>query len=600
MLDRKSLYSSRWFALADLGCAAAGGVSCWLLPQLGSWPLALAVLPWLARLLGRRFPFRRTSLDIPVALFLLTALVGAWASYDRPAATAKLWVLLGAVFFFYAMAGQPRSNFWLVCAFLSASAASISIYFLLTNDWRVTHPDLDLINRLAFPWMALRPKLPAPAPQPNIAGGLIALLLPFIIALLLDAWRKGRVWRVLYALATGGMAALGLLMSSSRAAWLALGLALGGWLLWGLCGFLARGDLRRRVLIFASLATLLLCAAVALALRTPGGPKAWVDRLPGPNSAVSRLEIDRNSLRLVRDFSFTGGGLHSFAGLFSRYIRGEPNFIFNYGHNLYMDVALEQGLPGLAAFLAILAVTTWLLFTGKRGHELRPVILAALAVMVLHGLVDDPLYASRGTPFLFLVPGLAVLATRRAEEPASAASKGSWRRYVILAGIAGALLAAAVLATAFRRPLLSAWYADLGAVEMARVELVDFPTGQFDDGRRTAELAPAVALFQKSLALDPDNVTANYRLRLVAMMRRDFALAQTYLEKAFTADPGQRGAQKSLGYCYVWLGQLERAKQTLQGIPEAGREMEAYVSWWQVQGRPDLATRAEEMAGQLP
>ncbi len=35
-------------------------------------------------------------------------------------------------------------------------------------------------------------------------------------------------------------------------------------------------------------------------------------------------------------------------------------------------------------------------------------VLAGLVVMVVHGLVDDPLYAERGTPLLFLLPGFAV------------------------------------------------------------------------------------------------------------------------------------------------------------------------------------------------
>jgi tetratricopeptide (TPR) repeat protein len=443
--------------------------------------------------------------------------------------------------------------------------------------------------------MAIRPRLSAPAPHPNIAGGLIAVLAPFMLALLIDAWKKRRGWRMLYALATGGMAAIGLLMSSSRAAWLALGLALGGWLLWGLCGALARGDLRRQRLLFIAAATFLLCAGAALALRIPGGLKGLLNRLPGHESTISRLEIIHYSLRLVRDFPYTGGGLESFAGLFSRYIKVEPNFIISYGHNLSLDVALEQGLPGLAAFLAILAGAAWLLLTGKRGHGLHGMVLAALLVMLVHGLVDDPLYGNRGTPFLFLVPGLVVMVTgARRQRPSPL------KRVTLASSLLVGILLAAILAYTFRRPLLSTMYADRGAVEMARVELAGFPTGKFDDGSRAAELAPAESLFTKALALDPGNVTANYRLGLAALLRRDFPAAQTSLEKAYSADPGHRGVQKSLGYCYVWLGQLERAGQVLSGIPEARREMEAYVSWWQEQGRPDLARWAGEMVAGLP
>lgn len=93
----------------------------------------------------------------------------------------------------------------------------------------------------------------------------------------------------------------------------------------------------------------------------------------------------------------------------------------------------------------------------------------------------------------------------------------------------------------------------------------------------------------------PHNATANYRLGLIAMLERDFPTAQRRLEAALAADPGHRGVQKVLGYCYVWMGEFEEAKALLVNIPESVIELEPYTGYWSSLGRPDLEARAREM-----
>jgi hypothetical protein len=54
--------------------------------------------------------------------------------------------------------------------------------------------------------------------------------------------------------------------------------------------------------------------------------------------------------------------------------------------------------------------------------------------------------------------------------------------------------------------------------------------------------------------------------------------AQGYLETPIPGSQTSRGDQM-LGYCYVWLDQLEDAAELLADIPEAEYEMSVY-SWW--------------------
>jgi lipopolysaccharide biosynthesis regulator YciM len=158
-----------------------------------------------------------------------------------------------------------------------------------------------------------------------------------------------------------------------------------------------------------------------------------------------------------------------------------------------------------------------------------------------------------------------------------------------------AVLAIAGIAV-FWPKLQSAWSANLGAVLMARIELADFPLEKWEDSYIAADLSIAESLFLNSLSYNPSNLTANHRLGLVAIQRGDFITGARYLEAALEADPNHRGIVKNLGYCYVWLGQLDQAQILLQQIPEARQEMNVYTWWWNAQGRSDLAAHAEEMS----
>jgi tetratricopeptide (TPR) repeat protein len=320
------------------------------------------------------------------------------------------------------------------------------------------------------------------------------------------------------------------------------------------------------------------------------------------------LEIYAGTLRLVRDFPYTGGGLHAFSGLFSHYILGIPFFMFNYAHSMYLDLAVEQGLPGLAAFLCVLAGGAWLLLKAGAPSELRWAIITSTLVLLLHGLVDDPLYASRGTPFLFFLPALSVAISGHPEAPVAGLPERSGKNrrvaaiailVLMLATSAASAASMASMASLKWRQLLASGYADIGAVRMAQVELADFPSGRWQDGSQVPALAEAEALLNRAFEIDPENVTASYRLGLIAMLRRDYAAAQGYLEHAYAKDPNHHGIRKSLGYSYVWQGKFEQAGKLLRVTPGARAEMGTYVWWWQVQGRPDLAERAKGMIRML-
>jgi len=596
------LIDSRWFALADLACAAAGGFWCYIQPAAGGWPLLIALAPWAIRLAGGRVPYKRSAFDPLVAVFLLTALIGVWAAYDRGTAWAKLWVLIGSSLLFFALVAQPPVNLWPLAGLLGLLGAGISVFFLLTYDWRALPRHFAFLDRVGIWWMSIRPAVPGFL-HPNVAGGLLAMLIPFQIALWMRAWRSRKNGLVLVLTALGGLAVVALVLTSSRGAWGALAIVLAGWGLWWLSGYVAERKHWPRQLVFGLFVGLMVGAALLVLVKSMDQVVALARSVP---DAPSRYDLANNTLRLIGDFPYTGGGLGAFSGLYSRYMLGIQVPLFTYSHDFYLDVALEQGLFGLLALLAMLVGSLALLARptpkGSSVGLLRWAVISGLFVISLHGLVEDALYGNQGTPLLLLLAGTAVSLARSAAPQATLAADHGvagahqglpWPRPVVA-------VPAAILATAFffvsGPVLVGAGYANLGAVQMARTELAGWDSAPVAAAPGVNALGPAQVLFERALQFDPGNRTARYRLGLIAIGQDDYQLAVVQMERAYQADPGHRGVTKALGYAYAWLGKIDRAHALLVTVPEAEAELTTYAWWWKTQGHDDRAAYAAQLA----
>jgi putative inorganic carbon (HCO3(-)) transporter len=123
---------------------------------------------------------------------------------------------------------------------------------------------------------------------------------------------------------------------------------------------------------------------------------------------------------MIQDFPFTGIGMGSFTEVADRLY---PFFLFmpgsvEHAHNLFLQVAVDLGLPGLIAWLAILfgaLFTTWQVFrTGRRLGQswlvgLGAGLLAAQSALVVHGFTDAVLWGMvRTAPLVWFIWGMAV------------------------------------------------------------------------------------------------------------------------------------------------------------------------------------------------
>ncbi|MFQ5616085.1 MAG: O-antigen ligase family protein, partial [Anaerolineales bacterium] len=607
---------NRWFPLVDLACVGLSGAIWYNRPDFGWQPLLIALAPWVMRLAAGRFPFRRTIFDLPLALSLLTALVGVWVVYDRAAAWAKFWLILDGVLLYYALAGQPKENLWLVIGLLGLFGVGIAGYFLLTHNWNDAPAKFGVLNRIGLRWMAIRPAIPTHILHPNVAAGIMVLVSPFLVAAGLCSWQKRRFGYLIAASLGGGLLMAGLLLTTSRGAWLALTTAMGVWVLWGVSGKAGQISPLQMRKVFSAALIFLLVLGVGYVFSYPGGVKAFVNRLPGPSNVGSRVDLVRSLVELIGDYPITGSGLDSFPGLYSQYILVRHSLMLDHGHNLFLDVTLEQGITGSLSLAVVLLGTGWLVAkqiwkvdTSSQQRIMLWATLTSLLVLLFHGMVDDILYGSRAPLLLFLPAGVGA-AVLGVEPPVWGwgSGKRAW-----LAGIAAFLLVAVGGFFVFRKPLLARWYANLGAMEMTRIELDGWPPGKmafvglvgyppwepYDADGDIRALGQTEKLFNRALELDPDNRTVHHRLGRIAAARGDFEAAVFHLENASQVDPDHRGIRKMLAYSYLWNGQFARSFELLDQIPEAERELETYTWSWKQRGRSEFSVWAGKMLNRL-
>lgn len=567
-------------------------------PEWGLWIILVALLPWVARLVSGGFPFQRSSLDWLIAIFLITAWIGYWASYDRTTAWSKVWFIVLGVLVFYALSAQPRQNRAGISTILFAMGVGVSIYYLLTHDFAAAPRKLEFVNALGLGIMGVRPQTGWTPIHPNYVAGIVALTVPFVLYTIWEGLQSRERFSLPYVLliAAGlAVAGIALLMATSRGVFLAMAGGAGAVFLLKLI-YARRAWQGNRFILFLAL-VIYLCVIVALLY---AGPARTAGGVTGSSyyGNGSRAELFSSSLNLVADYPFTGGGLGSFPGLYSHYLLNIPFDYLPNSHNLFLDVAIEQGLIAGLAFLILYLAGLWIVLDSivtERGIPVfQLLIVFSLIAAMVHGMVDNYLYNGVGAVLSLFLVGLSV---STGQEAALSPTPGA--KPVRVAQVSGMAVFIVAGVLAFLPSIRSMWHANLGAVQLSKVELHQFPSANWDLDFSLTRLDTPEASLRSALELDPANRTANHRLGLIAMLRGDFLSAAGYLETALEQSPEHRGIIKSLGYCYTWLDNVEKARPLLEEIPEARSELEVYVWWWDTQGRPDLSAHASDMASDL-
>ena len=278
-------------------------------------------------------------------------------------------------------------------------------------------------GKMAFIPAGICPAMPLLLPDPihpNVMAGALALILPLPLALLLlggedtvpglpGPLRRPWVVRVVLAIAWLMMAAV-LALTKSRGGYLATA-----------AGILVLLIVWRR---WAALSLLVVAEGIALAWSRLGGA-GLVDFLVSTHSIhgwEGRRAVWLQGVDMIRSAPLTGVGM----GLYPFLLASGGSI--DHVHNLFLQVGVDFGLPGLVAYLALwltCLVIAWRAYAAYR--KARHMGLAALAagvgtslvVMGLHGLVDAVTWGTKPAVVAWAMMGLAIALHRYAHQRAA-------------------------------------------------------------------------------------------------------------------------------------------------------------------------------------
>lgn len=498
-------------------------------------------------------------------------------------------MIVTAVLLYYSLSTQSRENLVWVSLFFFCVGVGTSLYYFLTHDFVAAPRKLEIVNDIGRWVMSVRPQTAWTQIHPNYVAGIIAVTIPFIIYPVIKFRNNNSAFTLLFrgfVVAGLGLAGIALLMATSRGVIFAIFSGAGAWLLWR---FINSDGIRRQIKSEAVFPILIVAYLIVVVAFLYIGPARSGSVFSGEYhfGNGSRAELFSRSVYLLLDYPITGGGLGSFPGLYSQYLLGIPFFNVPNSHNLFLDVGIEQGVFGGLAFLFLYLASLWWVsksvVQGDEDQTFKWIVLFSLIVAIVHGMVDDYLYNGVGAMLSLFLVGLSVNG-KRDNTPIVK------RLDLQTLGILAAVWAVVIFVNI--NQIRAMWYANLGAVQLEKVELLGFPNAGWAGPATVSQLDAADASLHSALQLDPANRTANQRLGLILMLRRDFESASGFLERAEKQSSSHRGVIKSLGYCYVWLGNMDKGWQLLSQIPEAREELDVYTHWWKQQGRNDLSENA--------
>jgi putative inorganic carbon (HCO3(-)) transporter len=337
--------------------------------------LALLVIPFIFLIgwLARREAIPRTPFNGSLLLMAVMVLVSIWVTPDMSIsyeAIARILLGFATLFCVARYTANPGILRWVLLFYLSIGPA-IATLGLLGTRW--VSNKFDLLARISalFParWTAMARDVEGFNPN-ALAGGLI-LVLPVLICCSIAFLRQiftnslgvgsqkglhSSRWMVI-GLFLGTLFVLGVfVLSQSRGAYLAFVLASSA-MLW----LVSSRHVRIALTVLALLGIVLLGLFVqqnglGAIVATPTEATADADNVVTLDSLDTRIELWSRAIDAIQDFPITGIGMNMFRQVVPNMY---PLFLISpdtdivHAHNEFLQVALDLGIPGLIAFIAL-------------------------------------------------------------------------------------------------------------------------------------------------------------------------------------------------------------------------------------------------------
>ncbi len=201
----------------------------------------------------------------------------------------------------------------------------------------------------------------------------LAFLLPDLLEKIKLSIKKSATWVGLWL-----FGAVGLLLSLSRAGWLALGVI-------GTVYVLLSGNKAVR-----RLAVGVILAIVLAVLYFPNLRYRFITPFYGEKSSSSRVTLWKDGIRGIKSSPILGLGLNGFANNWQK-LNTDPSLdTHNFPHNIFLDLWVDLGFLGMISFILICA----LVWFNRRGLErlVYTSLMLFVLTIFLQGQFDNPYF----------------------------------------------------------------------------------------------------------------------------------------------------------------------------------------------------------------
>lgn len=393
-------------------------------------PVAVVFLTglWLSRWITYGYVTRYSPMNPPVIVLAGMALVGYAVSVEPALSNPKLWgIIIQASAFFAALNGlrskQGLERFAIMMVIITLGVAVVS---LLGTNW-------DVVRLVELPQIYDRiPSLIRNVPDsglsptqdlfhPRQVGATMAFLVPFAGAVALVM--RNAPLKILAVLAVFmGLVVMGL--SQALASMAGLAAAVIFLLVWW-----------RKWLLVPVVLLVVAIAAVMFTERTTIQqflPNLLSFEDPIGIAVALRIDMWSRAVAMVADMPFTGIGLNTYPIVQTHFYTGYALGPEPHAHNLFLQTAVDLGLPGLVALLWLLVAAFYTILVSKRrvvdplAQAMMAGVGAGLTAYAVNGVLDTMTLGAKPVIALFLLLGAAGAIYYLTKEVEDAEQKASW------------------------------------------------------------------------------------------------------------------------------------------------------------------------------
>lgn len=465
---------------------------------------------------------RLQIMDIPLIFMTVMALIGLSISFEPALSWPRWWALLFGLLVYVIL----RSSLKLDKDSTWAATGLILLGFGLAGA-SLVGTDWSNVRYINLSWLYERlPTLIHSLPgsgvsqtsdlfNPRWVGITMGILAPVYLPLI--AWRKHTWLQVLAALAF--VIVTGTLFLTQAFQGL-LGLAVGS--------FIVLLFISRWFWLLLPIGGLLI-AAVVWHL---GPMEVWTALLsldnPVGKAVVLRLDIWTQAWAMLKDMPYTGIGLNTFPLAQSEFYTGYLIGPEPHAHNLFLQTALDLGLPGLVAFFWLISawskqVLHQLSHNSTQGSRLLLIgVLAGVGSYLAHGLIDAMMLGAKPSFVVWALLGIGAATPHIEILPEQNRGVKYWLGWMALPILA--LMIALIFSVSV--PM------NIGALQAQHI-LHPFPDGL---GTTTGSPETARLYLTKAIELNPAQSQAHFLLARLASATGDFATAETHYQARVALD----------------------------------------------------------------